>query len=46
VGKLDIGEDDEIAAGGGVASIAPDAAAVQDEASVDDVDAPASLVSA
>jgi hypothetical protein len=41
-----IGEDDEIDAGEDVASVAPDAAAIEDEASVDDVDAPASLVSA
>jgi hypothetical protein len=40
------GEDDEIGAVEGVASIAPDAAAIEDEASVDDIDAPASLVSA
>ncbi len=41
-----IGEDGEIGAGEGVASIAPDAAVIEDEASVDDIDAPASLVSA
>jgi hypothetical protein len=41
-----IGEGDEIGAGEGVASIVPDAAAIEDEANVDDIDAPASFVSA
>jgi hypothetical protein len=39
-----IGEDDEIGAGEGVASTAPDAAAVDDEAVIEDVDELAGLV--
>ena len=39
-----IGEDDEIGAGEGVASIVPDAAAVEDEAVIEDVDELAGLV--
>ena len=39
-----IGEDDEIGAGEGVASTAPDAAAVDDEAVIEDVDELVGLV--